>query len=167
MRIIILLLPVWLFAYKTSDKVYDCTKIFEARKNELIVELDRLDEQRQSLEALKVATQALLKKREEQVRLKENNVSATLEQITREKEAIETLLKQNETVLQTIKEIKQDALSQSFAKMKAGAAASILSDMNASKAASILQTLQPKNISKILAKMSPDKASAITLKLAP
>jgi hypothetical protein len=47
-----------------ATKSYECTKIFEDRKNELLVELERIDEQKQSLDSLKRATEELLRKKE-------------------------------------------------------------------------------------------------------
>lgn len=40
----------------------DCTKIFEERKEELLKEVEKIDEARQSFEALKAATNSLLDK---------------------------------------------------------------------------------------------------------
>ena len=46
-----------------ASKSYECTKIFEDRKNELLLELERIDEQKQSLDSLKRATEDLLRKK--------------------------------------------------------------------------------------------------------
>ena len=42
----LLLGMVPLFALQTSEKLFECTKIFEERKSELILELERIDEQK-------------------------------------------------------------------------------------------------------------------------
>ena len=57
----VLLLPNLLQA---EGRLFSCNKIFEQRKEELLLELERIDEQQQSIEALKEATNHLLKKRE-------------------------------------------------------------------------------------------------------
>ena len=49
---------------QASSELYECTKVFEERKQELILELERIDEQEQALNALKDATEELLKKKE-------------------------------------------------------------------------------------------------------
>lgn len=40
-------------ALQTSDRLFECTEIFKERKSELLVELERIDEQKQALSALK------------------------------------------------------------------------------------------------------------------
>jgi hypothetical protein len=52
-----------LFSLQTSEKLFECTQIFKERKSELLVELERIDEQKQALSALKIATEELLKKK--------------------------------------------------------------------------------------------------------
>ena len=53
----------YLNALQTSDRLFDCTEIFKERKSELLVELERIDEQKQALNALKIATEDLLKRK--------------------------------------------------------------------------------------------------------
>ena len=67
--IIFILSVLHLSALQTSDRLFDCTEIFKERKSELLVELERIDEQKQALSALKVATEDLLKKKMENVKL--------------------------------------------------------------------------------------------------
>ena len=46
----IILLSIYtisLFALQTSDRLFECTEIFQERKSELLVELERIDEQMQ------------------------------------------------------------------------------------------------------------------------
>ena len=66
MKIFILTLITFLSlsALQTSDRLFDCTEVFKERKNELLVELERIDEQKQALSALQSATEELLKKKE-------------------------------------------------------------------------------------------------------
>ena len=71
----ILLLSILLLsslnALQTSDRLFECTEIFKERKSELLVELERIDEQKQALSALKTATEELLKKKEVSLNQKE------------------------------------------------------------------------------------------------
>jgi len=153
-------------ALQTSDRLFDCTEIFKERKSELLVELERIDEQKQALSALKIATEELLKKKEIRLTQKEEVVDRKLTEITTKENSIKKMLKRNEEVLKETKNIKMDKIAQTFAKMKAGAAANILSDMEAQEAASILHSLKPKTVGKILTKMDAKKASVLTLLLA-
>jgi len=57
---------VSLYALETSDKLFECTEIFKARKSELLIELERIDEQKQSLSALKTATEETFEKKRSQ-----------------------------------------------------------------------------------------------------
>ncbi|WP_415397315.1 MotE family protein [Sulfurimonas sp. CS5] len=168
MRIFILFMFTFtsLIALQTSDRLFDCTQIFKERKSELLVELERIDEQKQALSSLKIATEELLKKKEIRLEQKEEIVDRKLNEITIKEESIKKMLKRNEKVLKEIKNLKMDKIAQTFSKMKAGSAASILSDMDAQEAASILSSLKPKTVGKILTKMDSQKASVLTLLLA-
>ena len=153
------------FALETSDRLFDCTEIFKERKSELLVELERIDEQKQALSALKIATEDLLKKKEVSLSQKEEVVDSKLAQITKKEESVKKMLAQNEAILKTLKDTKMSKIAQTFAKMKAGAAASILSGMSSSEATRILQSLKPKTVGQILTKMETKKASELTLLL--
>lgn len=155
-----------LLALQTSDKLFECTEIFKERKSELLVELERIDEQKQALSALKVATEELLKKKETRLNQKEEIVDKKLTEISAKEESIKKMLQRNEEVLKETKSIKMDKIAQTFSKMKPASAASILSDMEAEDAVSILSSLKPKIVGKILTKMDAKKASVITLLLA-
>jgi len=155
-----------LIALETSDRLFDCTEIFKERKSELLVELERIDEQKQALSALKVATEELLKKKESNLSQKEEVVDAKLSEITQKENSIKTMLKRNEEILKTVKSTKMNKIAQTFAKMKAGAASNILSDMDKHEAAAILTSLKPKTVGQILTKMKPKRASELTLILA-
>jgi flagellar motility protein MotE (MotC chaperone) len=155
-----------LIALETSDRLFDCTEIFKERKSELLVELERIDEQKQALSALKIATEELLIKKENRLNQKEEVVDRKLNEITQKEDSIKTMLQRNEAVLKEVKDIKLDKIAQTFAKMKSGSAANILSDMDALEAASILQSLKPKTVGKILTKMDAKKAAELTLILA-
>ncbi len=153
-------------ALETSDKLFECTEIFKARKSELLIELERIDEQKQALSALKVATEELLVKREAKVSQDEENVTKNLQEISAKEESIKQMLQKNEEVLKEIKNVKMLKMSETFAKMKAASAANVLSEMDALEAAAILSSLKPKTIGTILSKMDAQKASELTLLLA-
>jgi len=155
-----------LFSIQNSDKLFECTKIFKERKGELLVELERIDEQKQALNALKTATEELLKQKEAKLSLKEEDLNTKLTQITQKEKTIKEMLEKNSKLLKALKSTKMNKISQTFAKMKAGAAANILSDMDTKEAVSILQSLKPKVVGKILTKMDPKKASQLTQLLA-
>ena len=165
MKIILLFLLISssLFSLETSDKLFECTEIFKARKSELLVELERIDEQKQALSALKAATEELLQKRETKLSQEEEVVNRKYAEISSKEENIKKMLDRNEAVLKEIKNLKMDKMAQTFAKMKAGSAANILSDMDTQKAAAILSSLKPKTVGKILTKMDAKKASELTV----
>ena len=152
-----------LFSLETSDKLFECTEIFKARKSELLIELERIDEQKQALSALKAATEELLKKRETKLSQEEEVVNRKHAEISSKEELVKNMLDRNEVVLKEIKNLKMDKIAQTFAKMKAASAANILSDMDTTQAASILSSLKPKTVGKILTKMDAKKASELTV----
>ncbi|MCK9492158.1 MAG: PDP protein [Sulfurimonas sp.] len=167
MKIFILLhlLLASLLSLETSDKLFECTEIFKERKSELLVELERIDEQKQALSALQIATEELLKKKETRLNEKEEVVDKKLLEIKEKEDSIKQMLTKNEGILEELKNIKMDKIGQTFAKMKEASAAAILSDMENEEAASILSSLKPKTVGKILSKMEPKKASDLTLLL--
>lgn len=147
------------------SQTVDCTQIFESRKSELLREVEKIDDARQSFEALKAATNALFDKRKAQIDQdrvaivqKEVDLNATRQQIN-------DLIAQNQQILNEIKGLKSDKISQTYAKMKDSAAATIFESLSTEEASSILFMLQAKKISQILAKMDPVKASKITIRL--
>lgn len=145
--------------------MFDCTEIFKERKSELLVELERIDEEKQALSALKAATEELLQKKESRLSQKEQIVDAKLSKITEKENSIKAMLAKNEKVLAEAKSIKMSKIAQTFAKMKAASAANILSDMDSQKASAILGSLKPKTVGQILTKMDAKKASELTLLL--
>ncbi len=157
-----LLFSVPLFAFQTSEKLFECTKIFEERKGELILELERIDEQKQSLDALKSATDDLLGKKAERVTEREAEVESKLQQVIEKESRIEKMLEENNKVLEEIKAVKMDKIARTYSKMKPAASAKILADMETAEASKILASLKPATTGKILAKMSSDKAAKIT-----
>lgn len=164
MKIVLLLIAAFfsLHAIETSDRLFECTEIFKERKSELLVELERIDEQKQALQALKVATEELLKQKEAKLTQKEEVIAAQLNEISQKESNIKRMLEANEATLQELKSIKMDQVSQTFAKMKPAAAASILADMEQEDAIMILRSLKPNIVGKIFTKMDPKKASQLT-----
>lgn len=154
-----------LYGIQTSEKLFECTEIFKERKSELLVELERIDEQKQALSALKSATEELLKQKESKLTLQEEEINKKLQEVTQKELNIKSMLENNEALLKQISDTKMSRVAQTFAKMKAGAAAAILSDMDLVDAAEILHSLKPKSVGQILTKMDPKKASDLTLLL--
>jgi len=150
------------FALETSDRLFDCTEIFKARKSELLIELERIDEQQQALEALKSATEELLKQKEAKVDYAAEVVEVKRKEVMQREANIKVMLQKNEDALSEIKKIKMNKISQTYSKMKPGASAKILSDMNVDEAAKILQSLKPKIVGKILTKMGSKKSAEVT-----
>jgi len=87
------ILPIFFFltlslsALQTSDKLFECTEIFKERKSELLVELERIDEQKQALSALKTATENLLKKKEAKLKEQEKRVEEKLQKLDAQKKS--------------------------------------------------------------------------------
>lgn len=155
-----------LFALETSDKLFECTEIFKARKSELLVELERIDEQKQALEALKSATEELLKEKEAKVNYEAEVVEVKRQEIIKREANVKEMLDKNEDVLKKISDLKMNKVSQTFSKMKPAASANVLSEMDLEEAAKILQSLKPKIVGKILTKMDAKKSSDLTRILA-
>ncbi|MDY0116356.1 MAG: PDP protein [Sulfurimonadaceae bacterium] len=145
-----------------NEKLFECTEIFRERKSELLIELERIDEQKQALHALQIATEELLGKKEQRLNHKEQEIDEKVAIVSEKEMRIEKLLKENEAILKEIKEIKMSALSQTFAKMKPAAASQILSEMPEEEAVAILRSLKPNIVGQIFAKMQTKKASELT-----
>ncbi len=145
-----------------KNNLYECNQIFEQRKAELSLKIEKIDEAREALEALRAATNALLDKKRKILFQKEQEINATLEKVKLKEQNIKKLISNNKQLLKAIKEAKDDKISQTYSKMKDSAAAQILSSMKEYEAAKILFNLKAKKISKIMAKMPPNKASKIT-----
>lgn len=160
--LLILVMTLPLFALQTSEKLFECTKIFEERKGELLIELRRIDEQKQSLEALRSATDELLKKKADRLSQRESELDAKETKVTEQEKHIQEMLEEQKKVLEEIRSVKMDKIAQTYAKMKPGASSKILEGMETAEAAKILSALKPAVTGKILAKMNTDKAAKIT-----
>ncbi len=167
MKIIIFVVLVYnsLWAIQTSDKLFECTEIFQERKSELLVELERIDEQKQALDSLKGATEVLLRDKEAKLSIKEEEVDKKLLEVEEKSKNIKKMLEKNTQMLKELQTTKMSKIAQTFAKMKAGASAQILADMNLDDAVLILQSLKPKIVGQILSKMDAKKASELTILL--
>ena len=91
------------FALETSDRLFDCTEIFKARKSELLIELERIDEQQQALEALKSATEELLKQKEAKVNYEAETLEVKRKEIMQREANIKEMLQKNEDALSNMK----------------------------------------------------------------
>ncbi len=143
----------------------DCTQIFESRKAELLGEVEKIDAAQQSFEALKAATNALFDKQKAQIEIDRKALTQKEADLNATRQNIKDLIAKNQELLDEIKGIKENKISQTYTKMKDSAAATIFDNLTTEEASSILFTLQAKKISAILAKMDPIKASKVTIRL--
>lgn len=164
--LILLFITTNILAIETSDRLFECSEIFKARKSELLIELERIDEQKQALEALKNATEDLLKEKKRKVDYEAEVVEAKMAEVAAKEANIKKMLDENKAILEKLQSVKMDKVAQTFAKMKAASAAKILSEMESQEAADILSSLKPKTVGKILTKMDSKKGSELTLLLA-
>jgi len=164
MKLILWLTPFLMLFANTlfATDLIECNKIFEQRKNEILRELDRLDDERQAFELYKDAQNRLLEKKAQKIAQKLQEVNATLQKVTQTKQEIVTLYEENKKLLKEIKKAKDDKIAATYTKMRDSKAAAILDSMPKPKAAGILFNLKPKKIAKIMGKMDPDIASAVT-----
>jgi flagellar motility protein MotE (MotC chaperone) len=160
MRFFLLLLLMT--ALSSEERSYTCNKIFEERKAELILELDKIDEQQQVLEALRHATEKVLEAKEEKLLQNEQEIEVKLKQIQADKEEIARIFSKNQTLLEEIKKAKDDKIIDTYTKMKPGAAAEAMGAMDGASAAAIIFNLTPKQAAKIFDKMEPQKAAELT-----
>lgn len=161
---LILFLSVLLFG-----ETIDCTQIFEARKGELLREVEKIDEARQSFEALQAATNSLFDKQKVALKEKENNIEKTKQAIEAKEKKIALMLEENKKLLELIDAKKNDKMDETYIKMKDAAAAAILEKLPVHESAALMFGLPAKKMSQILAKMDPKIASEVTqrLKLGP
>jgi len=162
MRKILFIIVSMMQILSAENATVDCNKIFELRKHEIARDLERIEEQKQSLEALKNANEELILKKETQLLKREEEVKVALELVEKTKKEALVIFEDNKKMLADIKEAKDDKLSKTYLKMKDAKAAAILDNMKDYEAALILFNLTPKKISKIMAKMDPINASVIT-----
>ncbi|WP_024954112.1 MotE family protein [Sulfurospirillum arcachonense] len=156
---------ILIFITTVFSETIDCTKVFEERKVELLKEVEKIDEARQSFEALQAATNVLFDKQRAKLDSQKEDLNATMQVISAKEENIKNMLKKNQELLDAINGAKNDKISDTYSKMKDSAAAGILEALPINEAAAVIFTLQAKKVSKIMAKMDPVKASKITQRL--
>jgi len=154
-----------MFVSLAFAQTVDCTKVFEERKGELLKEIEKIDEAKQSFEALKAATNSLFDRQEAKLDKQRDDLNATMRKLASREENLQKMIEENEKLIKKISGLKSDKISDTYSKMKDSAAASILEEMSIDEASSVLFTLQAKKVSKIMAKMEPKKASQITQRL--
>ncbi len=162
MRILVI---TFIFFTTVFAQTIDCTKVFEERKEELLKEIEKIDEARQSFEALQGATNALFDKQKAKLDSQRDDLNVTMREVTMRENNIKKMIEENKKLLAAINGAKNDKISDTYSKMKDSAAAGILEEMSVDEASSVLFTLQAKKVSKIMAKMTPKKASKITQRL--
>lgn len=147
------------------SQTIDCTNIFEERKSEILKEVEKIDEARQSFEALRAATNSLFDKQKAKLDEQRADLNETMRKVATKEENIKRMLEENQKLLDSIRGAKNDKISDTYAKMKESAAAGILESLPINESAAVMFTLEAKKISKIMAKMDPLKASKITQRL--
>jgi len=145
-----------------SKSLVDCNQIFEARKDEILRELDKLDDKQEEFELYKEAKLNIIKQKEENLKKREEAVQKALKKAEKLKKDAEKLKKENEEILKNIKIAKEDKISKTYMKMRDSKAAAIFDTMKQKDAARILFGLKASKISKIMAKMDPQNAAVIT-----
>ena len=158
---------LWILAVGTllcADTI-DCTKVFEERRGELLREVEKIDEARQSFEALKAATNALFEKQKSALKEKENGLAKTKAEIEAKEKQIALMLEENKKLLDQVQAKKSDKLDETYIKMKDAAAAAILEKLPVHEGAAMVFGLPSKKVSQIMAKMNPQIASEIMQQL--
>jgi flagellar motility protein MotE (MotC chaperone) len=157
-----LLINIVLFAREDS---YKCNQIFEQRKQELIRELERIDNNRAALKVLQNATQSMLSKREEILKKKEEDLRKREKIVIRNVDRTNINLKKNQKVLSQIKKSVKNKTIKTLEQIGTDQAANIFEKMPTESAASILFDMKPKKIGEILSKMNADFASKLIILL--
>jgi len=139
MKIPFLLLLLATFVYADQRPV-DCNKVFELRKNELLKEIEKIDEETEAFDSLKSATNAMIDRKQAKLDAKGAEVEKQLQSITEKENSVKKMLAENKEMLEKIKEAKDDKIAATYSKMKAGAAGEILNKLSPSVAAGILST---------------------------
>lgn len=152
-----------------SSMVYaetiDCTQVFESRKSELLREVEKIDESRQSFEALQAATNALFEKQKAALKEKESALSKTKAEIEEKEQKIAAMVEENKKLLEQVQAKKSDKIDETYVKMKDAAAASIIEKLPVHEGAAMMFGLPAKKVSQIMAKMNPQIASEIMQQL--
>jgi flagellar motility protein MotE (MotC chaperone) len=140
----------------------DCNAIFEARKSEILFEIDRLDKSKGELNALGDATAKVLGAKENALKVREEKIAADLKALEEQAAKIEATLKANEAVLSQLSEVKEGKLTSQYTGMKASYAGEIMNALDPYLAAEILSRLDSKAAAGVLARIEPANAATIT-----
>ncbi|MBM0637447.1 MotE family protein [Campylobacter sp. VicNov18] len=143
----------------------DCEQYFESKKAQIELQTREFDEARQALEAYKASFEVLQKQRLESLEKKEAEVNATLVKIEQLKLENARLLKEQEKILNSIRDKTQGRVKEIYSQMKDSAIADVLTQMDPEDASKIMLSLESRKISGVLSKMDPKKASELTLLL--
>ncbi|WP_263833975.1 MotE family protein [Sulfurospirillum oryzae] len=158
---------IWILLIGTllCAETIDCTQVFETRKGELLREVEKIDEARQSFEALQGATNALFEKQKTALKEKENSIAKTKQEIEEKEKQIAAMLAENKRLLDLVEAKKSEKIDETYIKMKDAAAAAIIEKLPIHEGAAIMFGLPAKKISQVMAKMNPQVASDITQRL--
>jgi flagellar motility protein MotE (MotC chaperone) len=158
---------VWILLVTTvlCAETIDCTQVFESRKGELLHEVEKIDEARQSFEALQAATNALFEKQKVSLKDKENALAKTKAEVDEKEKKIAAMLEENKKLLEQVQAKKSDKIDETYIKMKDAAAASIIEKLPVHEGAAMMFGLPAKKVSQIMAKMNPQIASEIMQQL--
>lgn len=160
-----LILIVFILIGTLCAETIDCTKVFEERKLEILMEVEKIDAATQSFEALKAATNSLFDKQQLKLDEQKADVNASMRAIVAKEASIKKMLEENQKLLDAINGVKNTKLSETYTKMKDSAAAGILELLPLDEASAVIFSLSATKVSKIMAKMTPDIASKITQRL--
>lgn len=151
------------------SQTIDCTKVFEERKIELLREVEKIDEARQSFEALQAATNALFDKQKSALKERETAIAKSKQEIEETQIKITAMIEENNKLLESIDAKKNEKIDETYGKMKDAAAAAIIEKLPTNEAAAIMFGLTAKKISQVMAKMDPKIAAEVTqrFKLGP
>lgn len=145
-----------------TDNVIYCNKIFEQRKNEIVLEVQNLEQQKRLMTSLYEEQQAINDKKLQNLKLQEQKIDTLLKEAADRENEIKELIKQNEELLENIKNAKNDKITQTYAKMRDSKAGAIIENMPLKEAAELLFSMDSKDMSKILSKMTPQRAAQLT-----
>lgn len=150
------------FAADEQRQLLDCNAIFEARKNEILAELARVDEQQQAISALQTAQAEILEQKEADLKKREDQIAAIKAEVVEREENIKRIAKKNEETLRQMRSASNSKVGTTYSSMKDSKAAKILEALPREQAAEILYGLDTKISSKILAKITPAISAELT-----
>lgn len=150
------LMPLLLLA---SD---DCHTIFEARKSEILFEIDRLDRKKLELKALEDATASIMRDKDRDLERKQKDLNTTYQEVLKERQKIEALVAKNEKILKEIAQTKDSKVVDLYTNMKPSAAGEIMNNMDPYLACTILNQLESDVAAKIISRIEPQNAAKIT-----